>query len=82
VRDAASAAGYQYACAVGNRLIGPHPDRFALPRLTIGRRTSIASFSQSVRGERLPAQFLAYRAMTAGWSVVRQARSKMDRITR
>ncbi len=80
VRAAASAAGYRYACVVGNRLIGKRTDRFALPRLTIGRLTSMQSFSQIVHGERLPPEFLAYRTMTKGWSAVRQARSLLNRI--
>lgn len=79
VRVAAATAGYRYACAVGNRFTGGCPDLFALPRLTIGRRPAIRGFSQVVRGERLPPEFLAYRTMTRGWSAVRAARSTLNR---
>jgi peptidoglycan/xylan/chitin deacetylase (PgdA/CDA1 family) len=81
VRAAASAARYRYACAVGNRLAGDHADPFALPRLTIGRWIRMQSFSRIVRGERLPPEILAYRAMTKGWAAVRRARSGLGRIT-
>jgi peptidoglycan/xylan/chitin deacetylase (PgdA/CDA1 family) len=81
VRAAASAAGYRYACAVGNRLAGDRADPFALPRLTIGRRTRMQTFSRIVRGERLPPEILAYRAMTKGWAAVRRTRSGLGRIT-
>jgi peptidoglycan/xylan/chitin deacetylase (PgdA/CDA1 family) len=80
VRSAAFAAGYRYACAVGNRYMGPGADHFALPRLTIGRHTGMRSFSRVARGDRLPAQFLARRTVTLGWSVVRKAKSTGRRI--
>ena len=47
VRAAAPAAGYEYACAVGNRFAGRQADRFALPRLTIGRHTRCRASSGS-----------------------------------
>ena len=79
VREAAVAAGYEYACAVANRLAATADERFALPRLTIGRATRLPGFAQIVRAERLPPEFLAYRLLTKGWSAVRHARSALNR---
>ncbi len=79
VREAAVAVGYEYACAVANRLACTSDDRFALPRLTIGRATRLPGFAQIVRAERLPPEFLAYRLLTKGWSAVRHARSALNR---
>ncbi|HUZ54530.1 MAG TPA: polysaccharide deacetylase family protein [Streptosporangiaceae bacterium] len=79
VREAAVAVGYQYACAVANRLACTSDDRFALPRLTIGRATRLPGFAQIVRAERLPPEFLAYRLLTKGWAAVRHARSALNR---
>jgi peptidoglycan/xylan/chitin deacetylase (PgdA/CDA1 family) len=81
VREAASAAGYRYGCAVGNRTVGHGADRFALPRLTIGRMTTMRNFGQVAAGDRLPPEFLAYRTMTSGWSAVRRVRSAVGWIT-
>jgi len=79
VREAAAAVGYDYACAVANRLASTSDDRFALPRLTIGRATRLPGFAQIVRAERLPPQFIAYRLLTKAWAAVRHARSALHR---
>ena len=75
VRDGAAAAGYEYACVVGNRLAGTGADRFALPRLTIGRSTRPQVFARAVAAQRLPAEFAGLRMLTAALSTVRFARS-------
>jgi peptidoglycan/xylan/chitin deacetylase (PgdA/CDA1 family) len=79
VRDSTAAAGYEYACAVGNRLASTRADRFALPRLTIGRSTRPHSFARAVAAERLPAEFTGLRMLAAGWSTVRFTRSRLSR---
>ena len=66
VRDGAAAAGYEYACVVGNRLASAGADRFALPRLTIGRSTRPPGFARAVAAERLPAEFAALRMRDRG----------------
>jgi peptidoglycan/xylan/chitin deacetylase (PgdA/CDA1 family) len=78
VRAAAHAAGYSYALAVGNRLIRGADDQFALPRLTMGRSTGLPDFARILRAGRLPAEYAVYRALTAGWSVVRRTRSAVN----
>ncbi len=79
VHAAAASAGYSYACAVANRLSSESDDQFSLPRVTIGRATSLSRFARILRAGSLPPEFLAYRAMTSGWSVVRQVRSALTR---
>ncbi len=81
VRDTAAQAGYAYACAVGNRLAASGCDRFAIPRLTVARSTSPQCFARAVAARRLPAEFTAYRALTAGWTPVRRARSALRKVT-
>jgi peptidoglycan/xylan/chitin deacetylase (PgdA/CDA1 family) len=82
VRAAAAEAGYEYACAVRNRLADASADQFALPRLTIGQSTTLPSFARIVAAERLPAEFAGYRALTMGWSAVRHARHALRRLAR
>jgi peptidoglycan/xylan/chitin deacetylase (PgdA/CDA1 family) len=79
VRAAARDVGYSYALAVGNRLIRDSDDQFALPRLTMGRLTSLPDFARVSRAERLPAEYAGYRMLTEGWAVVRRARSVLRR---
>lgn len=79
VRDAAVTAGYDYGCAVGNRLASSRADSFALPRLTVGRSTRPHTFLQAVGAGHMPAQFAGLRVLTAGWSTVRHARSALNR---
>lgn len=75
VREMAAAAGYEYACAVGNKLAGPSANLFALPRLTISRSTRLPAFARTVAAERLPVEFAGYRTLTLGWSAVRRGRT-------
>ena len=80
VRREAGAAGYRYAAAVGNAIIGEQPDLLALPRLTIRRSTSLDVFDRLVRGERIGRTFAVDRALTWGWSLVRRGRAPLTRI--
>ena len=82
VRLAAAAAGYEYACAVANRIAGPGDDRYALPRLTIARTTSLAEFARVAQAGRLPAGYLARRALTLGYTAIRHGRSALCRTGR
>jgi peptidoglycan/xylan/chitin deacetylase (PgdA/CDA1 family) len=82
VRVMAEAAGYMYGCAVGNLLMSPVPDRFALPRLTIRRSTDIGVFRQLVRGKGLSRIFLKDRAMTKAFAIVRRTKAMVGAATR
>jgi peptidoglycan/xylan/chitin deacetylase (PgdA/CDA1 family) len=75
VRGLAQQVGYHHAYAVANRRIGPKPDLYALPRLTVSRATRLRVYGQLTECRNLPAIFLKDRALTKGWAVVRRARS-------
>lgn len=75
VRQAARAAGYQHACAVGNAVTGPGRDMFALPRLTVRRSTKPGTFDQLIRSRHVPVIFAKDRSLTKGWAVVRRTRA-------
>jgi peptidoglycan/xylan/chitin deacetylase (PgdA/CDA1 family) len=72
VRAQAASTGYEYGCAVGNRLASAACDRFALPRLTIARSMRLSAFARTVAARRLPPGFAGYRMLTLGWSAVRR----------
>lgn len=74
VRAAVGASGYRCAAAVTNSLARPHADRLAVPRLTIRRATSMATFERLVRAQDTGRAFLVDRALTCGWTVVRRGR--------
>ena len=57
VRRAVRAAGYRYACAVGNAIANPGRGLFALPRLTVKRSTRLWTFGPIAQGEHLPLIF-------------------------
>lgn len=48
-KEAVAAAGYAAACRVGNMACPLDADRFALPRLTVGSRTSVGRLGKLVR---------------------------------
>ena len=80
VRAAARAAGYRYAAAVSNALASPRADLFALPRLTIQRATSMATFQRIINKQGIARIFLADRLLTSGWAAVRHARFAVSRV--
>jgi peptidoglycan/xylan/chitin deacetylase (PgdA/CDA1 family) len=79
VRKLAADAGYSYAYAVGNRGLGRELDQYALPRLTVGRSTRLATYHQIVASRNLGVIFLKDRSLTRGWAVARKARSVINR---
>ena len=82
VRQAARDLGYRYACAVGNTMMGDHPDLFALPRLTIRRATSLSVFRAVARGAGVQQIYLQDRVLTKGWAVVRRTRAVIGGVSR
>jgi peptidoglycan/xylan/chitin deacetylase (PgdA/CDA1 family) len=80
VRAAAAAAGYSYACAVANKLARGSDDQLSLPRVTIGKVTSADAFARILCAGRLPAEYLAYHALTRGFSVVRRVNPALNRV--
>ena len=77
VRRAVAAAGYEAACAVNNALASPSQDRFAMPRLTVDRSTTMNKFQSAVAGHGVPALYLRERMLTTGYTVVRRTRSAL-----
>jgi peptidoglycan/xylan/chitin deacetylase (PgdA/CDA1 family) len=77
VREAAAAAGYDQAAAVGNAAAGAGGDAFAVPRLRVRRSTAPVAFAQIAFCERLDRLYGLDRALTAGWSVVRRSRRSL-----
>ncbi|MBW8484457.1 polysaccharide deacetylase family protein [Actinomadura parmotrematis] len=76
VRRAVRAAGYGSACAVANRTasLDARGDPLAVPRLTVGRGTSLDTFARVVDGAGLGRVYLREHALTKGYAVVRRAR--------
>jgi peptidoglycan/xylan/chitin deacetylase (PgdA/CDA1 family) len=70
VRRAVELAGYSSAYAVENR-IAQAGDRYAIPRLTVQRTTSLETFARIAEGEH---RFLKEKTLTKGYAVVRRSR--------
>ncbi len=75
VRTVAREIGYLQAAAVANATAASTCDPFRLPRLTIRRSTSSATFASTVNGKRTRLHYAPARALTAGWAVARRTRS-------
>jgi len=75
VRTLAREIGYQQAAVVGNATATSTCDPFRVPRLTIRRSTSSATFASTVNGKRIRRHYASARLLTAGWAVVRTTRS-------
>ncbi|HEY1969871.1 MAG TPA: polysaccharide deacetylase family protein [Pseudonocardia sp.] len=73
VRDAVQTAGYRHAAVVANAIAGAGGEPLALPRLTIRRSTTLQTFRRIVHGDGIARVFLADRALTKGWAVVRRS---------
>jgi peptidoglycan/xylan/chitin deacetylase (PgdA/CDA1 family) len=81
VRDEVASAGYQQAAGVGNAAArADGGDRFAVPRMTVGRSTSMTTFAKLADRRQLGWVYATDRALTRGWWCVRRARSVMSRI--
>ena len=82
VRQVVHDLGYQYACAVGNAIVGPAADPLALPRLTVRRTTGLTLFDRIIHGSHLPVIFLKDRSLTRGWAMVRRTRATVGGVSR
>jgi peptidoglycan/xylan/chitin deacetylase (PgdA/CDA1 family) len=82
VRTVARESGYLQAAAVANAPAAANCDPFRVPRLTIRRSTSSASFDWTVNGKQIPLHYGPARALTAGWAVVRRSRSVLRTLPR
>lgn len=75
VREEVRRAGYRAACAVNNALASGRHDILAVPRLTVGRTTTLSRFRKAVEGRGVPLIYLRERTLTRGYAVVRRTRS-------
>ncbi len=82
VRRAVRDTGHDYACAVGNAIGGSAPDPLAIPRLTVRRSTSLATFGQLVLARHVPLIYLKDRSLTRSWAVVRRSRAALSSVSR
>ncbi|MGW4231441.1 polysaccharide deacetylase family protein [Streptomyces sp. NPDC004980] len=74
VRRAVRAAGFAQSLAVGNALARRRQGPYALERVTVRRGTGTAAFARLVEGRAVTRAFVADRALTKGFAVVRGAR--------
>ena len=77
VRRTVAAAGYEAACSVDNAVADRSHDRFSVPRLTVGRGTTLATFQAAVAGKGVSALYLKERTLSNGYLVVRRTRSAL-----
>jgi peptidoglycan/xylan/chitin deacetylase (PgdA/CDA1 family) len=81
VRREVHRAGYRAACAVNNALTTGRHDMLALPRLTVGRSTTMGRFRKAVEGRGVPLIYLKERVLTKGYAVVRRTRYAVRQVT-
>jgi peptidoglycan/xylan/chitin deacetylase (PgdA/CDA1 family) len=74
VRQVARDLGYAYGYAVDNILSTSAADNFAIPRLTVGRGTTMDSFIAMVNGQDTM-ELRRDRMLTKGFSVVRRSKA-------
>ncbi|MFI7635601.1 polysaccharide deacetylase family protein [Nonomuraea sp. NPDC049400] len=80
VRQEVRKAGYFAACAVSNTIAADRHDMLAIPRLTVGKGTTIAMFKRAVEGTAVPLIYLRERILTKGYAVVRRTRYGLRRV--
>jgi len=75
VRELAAEVGYRQAAGVANEASTHDDDMFAVPRLTIRRSTTDQAFSSVAAMHGLRRRYAVDHLLTAGYSIVRRARS-------
>ncbi len=78
VRAAVRTSGWTGACAVANTLARVDQGPYGLARLTIRRRTDLPTFRRLVAGVGVTRHYLADRALTKGYAVVRRTRASLS----
>lgn len=72
VRESVSAAGYAYACAVGELPVSASADPLTLPRLTVGPGAGMAGFARLLGGSSTAAARLSADLKRRAWRAVRR----------
>ena len=75
IRTVAREIGYLQAAVVANATASSTCDPFRVPRLTVRRSTSSATFARIANGKLIRLQYAPAHVLTAGWAVVRRTRS-------
>jgi peptidoglycan/xylan/chitin deacetylase (PgdA/CDA1 family) len=81
VRAVAREIGYLQAAVVANAVATSDCDPFGVPRLTIGRSTSLAVFAQVANQQRIRLHYAPAHVLTTGWAVARRTRSALRTLT-
>ena len=72
VRSSVSAAGYTYACAVGELVVSGADDSWALPRVTVGAGTGTAGLAKLLAGRSTPAARWSAGIKRRTWAAMRR----------
>lgn len=72
VRSSVRAAGYSYACAVGDLPVSGTADRFTLPRMTVDGGIGINGFSRLLASSTTPAARLSSEMKRLAWHAMRR----------
>ena len=72
VRASVLAAGYSYACAVGELVVSGADDAWTLPRLTVGAGAGVAGLAELLAGKSTPAARWSSHVKRWAWVAVRR----------
>jgi peptidoglycan/xylan/chitin deacetylase (PgdA/CDA1 family) len=72
VRSSVAAAGYSYACAVGELVVSGADDPWALPRVTVGAGTGTAGLAELLAGRSTPSARWSSGVKRRAWAALRR----------
>jgi peptidoglycan/xylan/chitin deacetylase (PgdA/CDA1 family) len=72
-REAVSAAGFRYGCAVSDLIAGPGDDVLTLPRLTVNAGIGVSGLARLLETRRTAGSRIAADAKRVGWRAARRA---------
>jgi peptidoglycan/xylan/chitin deacetylase (PgdA/CDA1 family) len=72
-REAVSAAGFHYGCAVSDLMAGPGDDVLTLPRLTVNAGIGVSGLARLLETRRTVGSQIAADAKRAAWRAARRA---------
>jgi peptidoglycan/xylan/chitin deacetylase (PgdA/CDA1 family) len=73
VRSTVAAAGYSYACAVGELAVSGADDPWRLPRLTVGAGTGTADLAELLAGRSTPVARWSSDVKRRAWATIRRS---------
>jgi peptidoglycan/xylan/chitin deacetylase (PgdA/CDA1 family) len=72
VRSSVSAAGYSYACSVGELAVSTAADALTLPRVTVAGGVGVDGFARLLAGSSTPAARLSSEVKRRAWRAMRR----------